>query len=191
MCLPEMSRPLVSHRPVTATGTSHPDPTYLHTRLEQYKKTFPNYELIGWYSSHLIASSPSPARPLPSSPSLPLPFHPGPSHPIPSHMIPSHFFPVSIVCASLHSLPSRQLAKPSPTRATYPSPPHLHPTPPHSVPPQYASSHPTRPIVPHSSQPLCTPYHPTPPRPTPPRPTPPTHPNAPLHATRSHDLPAA
>ena len=24
---------------------------YLGTRLEQYKKTFPNYELIGWYST--------------------------------------------------------------------------------------------------------------------------------------------
>ena len=32
-------------------GLPGPDLTYLRTRLEQYKKTFPKYEMIGWYST--------------------------------------------------------------------------------------------------------------------------------------------
>jgi len=36
---------------VNAAGVYEPVKAYLGTRLEQYKKTFPNYELIGWYST--------------------------------------------------------------------------------------------------------------------------------------------
>ena len=32
-------------------GQLGPDLGYLKTRLEQYKKTFPKYEMIGWYST--------------------------------------------------------------------------------------------------------------------------------------------
>lgn len=32
-------------------GQDGPDLTYLKTRLEQYKKTFPNYDMLGWYST--------------------------------------------------------------------------------------------------------------------------------------------
>lgn len=35
----------------SAAGELEPDADYLKTRLEQYKKTFPNYECIGWYST--------------------------------------------------------------------------------------------------------------------------------------------
>ena len=35
-----------------------PVKAYLGTRLEQYKKTFPNYELIGWYSTAAAGGSP-------------------------------------------------------------------------------------------------------------------------------------
>jgi len=32
-------------------GSMGPDLAYLKTRLEQYKKTFPKYEMLGWYST--------------------------------------------------------------------------------------------------------------------------------------------
>ena len=33
------------------SGQVGPDLAYLKTRLEQYKKTFPKYEMLGWYST--------------------------------------------------------------------------------------------------------------------------------------------
>mmetsp|Transcript_21437 Transcript_21437/g.43834 ORF Transcript_21437/g.43834 Transcript_21437/m.43834 type:complete len:324 (+) Transcript_21437:42-1013(+) len=36
---------------VTAGGETRADPDYLRTRLEQYKKTFPKYDMLGWYST--------------------------------------------------------------------------------------------------------------------------------------------
>lgn len=36
---------------VTASGETRADQDYLRTRLEQYKKTFPKYDMLGWYST--------------------------------------------------------------------------------------------------------------------------------------------
>ena len=34
-----------------AAGEARADPEYLRIRLEQYKKTFPKYDMLGWYST--------------------------------------------------------------------------------------------------------------------------------------------
>ena len=36
---------------VNAAGAARADLDYLRTRLEQYKKTFPKYDMLGWYST--------------------------------------------------------------------------------------------------------------------------------------------
>lgn len=36
---------------LTANGETRVDKEYLRTRLEQYKKTFPKYDMLGWYST--------------------------------------------------------------------------------------------------------------------------------------------